>query len=113
EAGERRARFLEDTVVALGWAGRVAVVRARAEDVGRRTELRATMELVTARGFGPPPVTAECAAPLLLVGGLLVVSGPPGGDAGRWPPELLRPLGLAPLRIVEGAATYAVLEQVA
>ena len=111
EAGERRARFLEDAVAGLGWRERISVVRARAEEVGHRPEVRSGMDLVTARGFGPPAVTAECAAPLLRRGGLLVVSEPPEGG-GRWDADGLEPLGLVPLRLVESGASYAVLEQV-
>jgi 16S rRNA (guanine527-N7)-methyltransferase len=51
---------------------------------------------VTARGFGPPPVTAECAAPFLRLGGHLVVSEPRDGEAAedRWPEGPLAGLGL-------------------
>ena len=50
---------------------------------------------MTARSFGPPAATAECAAPLLAVGGLLVVSEPPDGPD-RWPADALAALGLEP-----------------
>lgn len=52
---------------------------------------------MVARGFGPPAVTAECAAPLLAEGGRLTVSEPPEPppDRPRWPPEGLAELGLA------------------
>ena len=52
-----------------------------------------------------PAVTAECAAPFLVVGGHLVVSEPPGDDdeapggsppSPRWPAEGLARVGLAP-----------------
>jgi 16S rRNA (guanine527-N7)-methyltransferase len=51
-----------------------------------------------ARSFGPPAVTAECAAGFLPVGGLLVVSEPPADDEpeGRWPPAGLAELGFGP-----------------
>ena len=48
---------------------RVRVVRARAEVAGRDAALRGRFDVVVARGFGPPAVTAECAAPLLSLGG--------------------------------------------
>ena len=70
--------------LALGVADRVTVDQRPAEQVGRDPELRGTFDVVTARGFGPPPVVAECAAPLLRVGGRLVVSEPPGSDGSRW-----------------------------
>lgn len=98
DAGERRCAFLRDAVARLGLDGRVDVVRQRAEEAGRSPALRGTFDLVVARSFGAPAVTAECAAPFLEVGGLLVVSEPPedrpgpGGD--RWPADGLAAVGL-------------------
>jgi len=51
------------------------------------------------------------AAGLLQVGGLLVVSEPPGGDADRWPRAELAELGLR--RRPWDDDRYAVLESVA
>ncbi len=114
ESGVRRAAFLREAVLSLGLGDRVAVVEARAEVVGRRPEWRGRLDVVTARGFGPPPVVAECAAPLLEVGGRAVVSDPPGGDPRRWPGEELAKLGMAPSPSVTGrGAAYQVLRQVA
>jgi 16S rRNA (guanine527-N7)-methyltransferase len=103
DASERRCAFLAEAIDHLGLAGRVRVVRARAEEAGRSADLRGSMDVVTARGFGPPPVTAECGAPFLRVGGRLVVSEPPDGGAdeppaSRWPAEGLATVGLAPDR---------------
>ena len=84
DAAERRCAFLAESVASLGWADRVRVVRSRAEAAGRREDLRGRFDVVVARGFGPPAVTAECGAPFLVVGGRLVVSEPPvvtGGGA--------------------------------
>jgi 16S rRNA (guanine527-N7)-methyltransferase len=111
EAGQQRAAFLRRTVVALGWETRVVVAATRVEEVGRGPE-RAAMELVTARSFGPPAVTAECGAPLLQPGGRLIVSEPPEGSAPRWPAGPLEALGLMPRRLVHGEASYMVLVQV-
>jgi 16S rRNA (guanine527-N7)-methyltransferase len=74
---------------------RVEVVHGRAEDVGRDPRRRQTADVVTARSFGPPAVTAECAAPLLRVGGRLLVSEPPDATD-RWPESDLAALGLVP-----------------
>ena len=93
EAGARRAAFLRRSVEALGWEERVEVLEERAEVSGRRTELRGTLTLVTARSFARPAVTAECAAPLLDVDGLLLVSEPPE-QADRWSDSGLAELGL-------------------
>jgi 16S rRNA (guanine527-N7)-methyltransferase len=118
EAGERRCAFLRDASVDLGITERVAVVHGRAEDLGRRFELRGRFDLVVARGFGPPPVTAECGAPLLQVGGTMVVSEPPeadGPDDGargpRWPEAGLARLGLVAGPTIEQPYHYQVLLQ--
>lgn len=108
DGNERRTAFLVDAVARLNLAGRVEVVRARAEVVGR--ERRAWADLVVARGFGPPAVTAECAAPLLAIRGRILVSEPPTSDGSRWPDTGLAQLGLAPAVIERaGGASYAVL----
>lgn len=108
DASAKRCRFLEEAVGALGLATRV--VEGRAEALGRG-DLRGTADAVMARSFARPAPTAECAAPLLRVGGLLVVSEPPE-DAGRWPADPLRTLGLAPRWRMTTGPTLQVLEQV-
>ncbi|MHB1488418.1 MAG: 16S rRNA (guanine(527)-N(7))-methyltransferase RsmG [Acidimicrobiales bacterium] len=84
----KRTEFLNAGVAALGLDERVTVCRARAEDQGRHSGMRQTFDLVVARGFSSPPVTAECAAPFLKLGGFLVVSEPPltGGTTSAVPP---------------------------
>jgi 16S rRNA (guanine527-N7)-methyltransferase len=112
ESGRRRAGFLREAVVTLGLAPRVVVMEQRAEEVGRDPQCRGRCGLVVARGFGPPAVTAECAAPLLETGGRAVVSEPPGGDAARWPPGGLAVLAMAPGPVVDACgATFQVLVQ--
>lgn len=94
DGSTRRAEFLADAVGRLGLSARVTVRAERAELTGR-TELRGRADLVVARSFGPPAVTAECAAPLLAVGGALLVAEPPGGSPDRWSDAGLAALGLA------------------
>lgn len=94
DAQRKRTDFLELAVESLGLADRVSVITERAEVVGRDPEQRDAYDLVVARSFGPPAVTAECAAPLLRAGGRLVVSEPPTGSADRWPDAGLREVGL-------------------
>jgi 16S rRNA (guanine527-N7)-methyltransferase len=96
DAGERRCVFLREAVTRLDLDGRVEVVRQRAEEAGRSPALRGAFDLVVARSFGAPAVTAECAAPFLRVDGRLVVSEPPADseDPGRWPADGLSHLGL-------------------
>jgi hypothetical protein len=73
-------------------------------------DLRGTQVAVVARAFAAPPVTAECAAPLLRVGGLLVVSEPPGAaGADRW--SGVAELGLGPAVHRPGPPALVVLTQ--
>ena len=112
DSNERRALFLARATGELGLTSRVVVVHARAEEVGRDPLWRARADLVVSRSFGPPPVTAECAAPLLAPGGRLVVSEPPGGDADRWPADALEVLGLRPVsRFEQAFSRFQVLRQ--
>lgn len=106
----RRTAFLERAVAALGLD--VTVRTARAEEV---PDLRGRFAAVVARSFGPPAVTAECAAPLLGVGGRLVVSEPPDApDApDRWPAEGLATLGLRAAQRLAGPPALVVLTQTA
>lgn len=99
DASLRSARFLTGALKRLGLEGRAEVVRDRAELAGRRTDLREGFDLVVARSFGHPAVTAECASGFVHPGGLLLVSEPPGatGDS-RWSSEGLRILGFGPAR---------------
>jgi 16S rRNA (guanine527-N7)-methyltransferase len=90
----RRTAFLRDAVVALGLDARVEVVTTRTELAGRDPRWRGVADVVVARGFGAPAVTAEAAAPLLRAGGTLVVAEPPGGAPERWPAAGLDRLGL-------------------
>ncbi|HWF22975.1 MAG TPA: RsmG family class I SAM-dependent methyltransferase [Acidimicrobiales bacterium] len=95
DSNQRRTDFLAEEIVQSGQGDRVSVVRARAEEAGRADELREHADLVVARSFGAPATTAECASPLLAVGGRAVVSEPPGEEAGeRWDPQGLAQLGL-------------------
>ncbi len=112
DAGERRVEFLLGAVAALGVGDRVEVVEGRAEELAHDGRLRGGFDLVVARGFGPPAVTAECGAGFLAVGGQLVVSEPPGGRPDRWPATGLAPLGLELAGNVDtDGASYQVLRQ--
>lgn len=93
EAQQKRGVFLTEAVSDLGLEHRVDVLIERAEVVGRDEAHRGRYDLVVARSFGRPAVVAECAAPLLRVGGSLVVSEPPAGSDGRWSAEGLTELG--------------------
>lgn len=108
-----RAELLSSALGELGFKDRVEVVGQRAEEAGREPRLRHAFDLVVSRGFGPPAVTAECAAPFLRVGGLLVVSDPPGGGHGdRWSREGCERLGLKVARQQVEPWAFTVLRQV-
>ena len=113
DARQRSVRFLEEAVAALDLDQRVSVVLGRAEEIGRDPEHRGRYALVVARGFGPPAVTAECAAGLLDLDGWLIVSEPPGSSGTRWPEAPLDLLGLRWNGILTvPPATLALLRQV-
>lgn len=78
-----RADLLRRLVARLDLGLRVAVADGDAELLGRSAPLRGSADVVTARSFGSPEVTARVAHPYLVDAGLLVVSAPPPGDD-RW-----------------------------
>ncbi len=110
----------------------MSVRQDRAETAGRDPDARGSFDGVLARSFGRPAVVAECAAPLLKLGGWLVVSEPPGDSAARppdspsdfapdpsvdpsresrWPTEPLRRLGLVPGHRLHQEFDYQTLRQ--
>ena len=130
EGSQRRAEWLQSCVEALDLASTVEVLGLRAEIAGRQPSWRGSIAVVVARSFGRPAVVAECAGPLLEVGGYLVVSEPPmatdeaegaplpvvsqlstsEGVTGRWPSEAVAELGYSPAREWNaGGFRYAVL----
>jgi 16S rRNA (guanine527-N7)-methyltransferase len=110
----RRTDFLREV---LAWQDAPAggmVITERAETAARRQDLCGAFDLVTARSFGPPAVTAECACRFLKVGGLVVVSEPPReSDDNRWSVQSLATLGLVALGRRRHGAAFQVLEKVA
>lgn len=107
DSSRRRYDFLAEAVGHLGWSERLEVICQRAETAAHEESLRGRFEVVTARGFGPPAVVAECGGAFLAPGGRLVVSDPPAGPS-RWPAEDLARLGLVPAS-TEGGFHYQVL----
>jgi 16S rRNA (guanine527-N7)-methyltransferase len=101
EGSARRSAFLRRAVRALDVADRVTVLAARAEVAGRSAEWRGSLDLVVARLFGPPATVAECAAPFLVVGGMLLVSEPPARPE-RWPTAGLAELGMEAGEVIGG-----------
>ncbi len=98
DANERRTEFLIEEIEGWENSAGIEVIRGRAEEIGRDPRFRDQFEVVTSRSFGPPAVAAECGAPLLSLGGLMVVSEPPHDpDDLRWPVAGLAQLGLTAL----------------
>ena len=110
DSSARRTSLLRWALAELGIDAEVR--QERAEEAGRDPAMRAAFDLVVARGFGPPAVTAECAAPFLRVGGRLLVSEPPAPVAGRWPVAGLELVGLGPPQQSEGPVGLCCLELV-
>ncbi len=108
---EKRSNFLLE---ALAWddvPSGGSVWRGRAEELARETRGDSRFSLVTARSFGPPAVTAECAVRFLEIGGLLIVSEPPDGDD-RWSDKGLDQLGLVSRGSFRDSAGYKVIEKI-
>jgi 16S rRNA (guanine527-N7)-methyltransferase len=116
DAQERRCRFLRESIETLGWEDRVEIRVGRAEVLSRAAELRGRFDLVVARGFGPPPVTAECAVAFLRPGGRLSVTEPPddASTGSRWETGGLATLGFGAAsvrRAVRAGVAEMILEQ--
>jgi 16S rRNA (guanine527-N7)-methyltransferase len=110
DSQRRRTDFLARAAGALGSPDRIRVVLGRAEALGRGA-LRHSQQLVVARSFGPPAVTAECGASFLQPGGWLAVAEPPGGGTHRWPPDPLAELGLREVGLVTRPAAVRIFLQ--
>ncbi len=112
DSRQRSCLFLADAIEQLALGERVTVACGRAEDLARQKTLREAFELVVARSFGPPAVTAECAVGFLTRSGGLIVSEPPASTEERWPAAGLRTLGLTGAQIRHvGGTTVAVLKR--
>jgi len=109
---EKRANFLREV---LEWEGAPKggeVITGRVEEIARRKDLVEGFDLVTARSFGPPAITAECGARFLKVGGLMIVSEPPDDSVtDRWNEEGLEKLGLESLGRIRHGAAFQILRK--
>lgn len=91
ESRHRRCELIEGVVRHCGLSDRMKVAHARVEELARSDEMRGTLDGVVARKFGPAAELAECALPLLKIGGTLVVSVSARTDA-EWRSADLRAL---------------------
>ena len=109
----KRAIFLEEVLSWEGAPGGATVVTGRVEEIARHPELEGSFELVTARSFGPPSVTAECGVRFLKIGGVMIVSEPPDDSVSdRWDDDGLARLGLRSDGRVRHGAAFQVLVKV-
>ena len=87
------------------------IVCDEAENTARNEKFSFGADFVTARSFGPPAITAECACRLLKLNGFLVVSEPPS-DTDRWVHEKLISTGLTPIKHAKfNDSNFQVLQQ--
>lgn len=113
ESMKRRAASLREAIGALGLGARIEVAEGRAEEFAHAPAFRERFELVTARSFAEPAVTAEIGSAFVAVGGTLIVSEPPDPDPRRWPTDGLAALGLAEAtRITNASGTFAVIRKI-
>lgn len=110
ESMRRRADFLREAVMQLGFE-LVSVERDRAESLAHRPDVREHFDVVTARGFADPAVTAEIAAGFAAPGGILVVSEPPEPRPDRWPAHECAELGFGPATFLASTGHFAVLRK--
>jgi 16S rRNA (guanine527-N7)-methyltransferase len=99
-----RADLLRRAVASLGAGARCRVVTDDAEVVAAREA--GTAEVVTARSFAAPAITARIGAALLRPGGRLLVAEPPEIDPDRWPSTMIDRLGLADLGRYDGVRVF-------
>ena len=104
ESSLPKAAFLELHCANLGWSDRVAVFHGNAQSLGHDEDFRGRADLITARSLGPFSLVIETAAPLLRLGGELIVSASP--DATPWPFESLASLGMSPDRLTQTSPKF-------
>ena len=109
----KRLQFLREVLELPGAPLHGEVMLGRAEEMARQSAFDAAFDLVVARSFGPPAVTAECASRFLTVGGVLIVSEPPDDEeVGRWDGDVLSQLGLKSLGRTRHGAAFQVIQKV-
>ncbi|HVT76701.1 MAG TPA: RsmG family class I SAM-dependent methyltransferase [Acidimicrobiales bacterium] len=110
DAMAKRIAFVRWAVEEL--ALNAEILEGRAEELAVQPEWRGGADAVVARSLAAPAVAAEYAAPFLRVGGVAVISEPPGGAPERWPLEGLAQLGMRPGgQVTTETTTLQVLEQ--
>ena len=110
ERKEKRAEFLAQAIKALDVAERVEVICDEVENVARSLDYMYSADFVTARAFGPPAVTAECACRLFKRNQFLVVSEPPNSE-NRLADGNLSLTGLSAIKYLQfGFSSFQILQ---
>jgi len=104
ERRHSRADLLSRAIRALDLMARVTILP---DDVRLlATQAPTSFDVVTARSFAAPAITARWAGELLVSGGMLVVSEPPSDDQDRWPASVLSAAGLVDLGREQGVRRF-------
>jgi 16S rRNA G527 N7-methylase RsmG len=104
ERRHTRADLLRRAIAALDATERVTVL---ADDVRALAGSSPhSFDVVTARSFAAPSITAKWASALLVAGGVLIVSEPPTDDPSRWPAEVLAAAELVDQGRDQGVRTF-------
>ncbi|MEN9645276.1 MAG: putative ribosomal small subunit methyltransferase [Actinomycetota bacterium] len=99
-----RADLLRRAVRSLALDDRVEVIADDVQQVAQRAA--GSFDVVTARSFAAPPITAKWAGRLLRPGGVLIVSEPPEDDPARWTDAVLDAAGLVDQGRDQGVRTF-------
>ena len=110
DRSERRGAFLRMALATLGPKCDCSVVVDEAESLAQDLEHREHFSTVSARSFGPPAATIECAAGFVRIGGRVVISDPPDGR--NWPSAPLAQLGVAVVRSSREIPAWTVFEKI-
>ena len=105
-----RVTFLQAAIEQLGISGRVQALCGDITELAHHSLLRHSYDGVFCRSFASPAITAECAAGLIKIGGLLVVSEPPDPRPDRWSQEALAQLGFTEQEIITGPPKFLLLK---
>lgn len=90
---KKRTIFLSEAVALLGLAN-VAIIHARAEDIGQNPKYRARYDVVLARAVAPLNVLAELCIPLAKTGGVfLAMKGPKAVEEIEFAGKAIQKLG--------------------
>ena len=102
---DRRAKRVDLVTRLIGRLGLRDRMSAWAGDVADLPQAFGTSwDVATSRGFGSPAYTAEHAAAVVRVGGVLLVSEPPGSTGDRWRTDAVAHQGFVLDDVVNGVA---------